>query len=179
MYKSVVFTIVSCLLIPSLCRAQNNMQTALDAFAKTFSGTWASESTLDRDSEGLGKKGDTLVAHITFQKQDGLIVVDWKGEVNGKPAGTSAKGLLGWDAAQKKLRLNWFATAGSSGTIVYTQRAHGWDRQSTSILPDGSESSSRVLMKFTDKDAYVDMATERKEGDESLPPREVVWKRSR
>jgi hypothetical protein len=165
------------LLTPSFSVAEDDMSAALNAYAEAFSGTWVNDSTLDADVEGVGKKGDKLVAQLTFQRQDGLIVVDWKAEVNGRAAGSTAKGLIGWDASQKKLRLRWFGTVGSSGTSVYTQRGNGWARRGQSLQPDGTKNSSRSVIKFSDNDTYVDKLTDRVRGEESLPDREYVWKR--
>ncbi len=179
MFKTLLLSIAVVLSASGLCQANEGMQANIEAFAQAFCGTWTSETKLDRDADGLGKKGDSLVAHMTYRMQDGLILVDWRGEVNGKPAGTSAKGILGWDAAEKQLKLNWFASSGSSGTMIYTRLPDGWERQATSVLPDGSKGTARAMMKFRDADNYTDDVTERTEGGDKLPARVVAWQRAK
>ena len=179
MFKPFVLTIALFLMISGLSRADDGMQANIEAFAQAFCGVWTSETQLDRDAEGLGKKGDSLVAHMTYRMQDGLILVEWKGEINGKPAGTRAKGVVGWDAAEKKLKLSWFASSGSSGTMYFTRLPDGWERQVTSVLPDGSKGTVRAVMKFRDGDNYTDDVTDRTEGGDKLPARVVVWQRAK
>jgi hypothetical protein len=179
MFKTLVLSVSVVLSASGLCRADDGMQANIDAFAQAFCGIWTGKTQLDRDAEGLGKKGDSLVAHMTYRMQDGLILVEWQGEVNGKPAGTKAKGVVGWDAAEKKIKLSWFASSGSSGTMYFTRLPDGWERQATSVLPDGSKGTARALMKFRDADNYTDNVSERTEGGDKLPDRVVAWQRAK
>mgnify|MGYP001822848058 CR=1 FL=1 len=172
--------VLSLLLSPAALAEDDNtheMKAAMDAFAEAFAGTWVQERTLDNDLPGIAKKGDTLVAHITYTPKDGLILVDWKAEVNGKPAGATAKGLVGWDAAQKKLRMRWFTTAGSSGTNVYWQQDDRWIRASRYLQADGTQGSNRAVLRFPSENKHVARVTNRKQGEETLPPRTDTWTR--
>ena len=177
MRKILSAIVLSLIIAPAAGADDDEMKAAIDAFAETFTGTWVNESTLDTDVPDVGKKGDKLIAYITFKKQDGLILVDWKGEVNGKPAGSTAKGLMGWDAGRKRLRMRWFATSGSSGTTVYTQRGDRWVTFGQSLDPEGTKGSSRSVTRIQDKDTHIRSVTDRKRGDETLPDREDTWKR--
>ena len=83
------------LLVTSVQAEDGKMKAAVDAFAKQFEGSWVSESELDSDAPGIGKKGDRLIGHLTFKKQDGLIEVSWHGENNESQGGHVPVGLAG------------------------------------------------------------------------------------
>lgn len=181
--RRLVSALVLSLLITSATFAEddqtNEMQAAVDAFAEAFAGTWTQERILDSDLPGIAKKGDALVAHVAFTPKDGLILVDWKAEVDGKPAGATAKGVMGWDAAQKKLRTRWFTTAGSSGTNVYWQKDDRWIGVSHYLQADGTQGSNRAVFRFPSKDKHEARVTNRKQGEEALPDRKDTWTRKK
>ena len=155
------------------------VKAAVDAFAKQYQGTWTNESELDTDVPSLGKKGDKLTGHLTFRKRAGLIEVSWRGENIGKPVGTRGRGIIGWDVAAEKLRLRWFSTAGASGTVLYSDKGDHWINQSNSIDGDGTKVAADDHVTVPKNDSYTVKQTNRKRGSESLPDRELVWKRSK
>ena len=167
------------LLVTSVQAEDGKMKAAVDAFAKQFEGSWVSESELDSDAPGIGKKGDRLIGHLTFKKQDGLIEVSWHGENNGKPVGTRARGIIGWDVKAEKLRVRWFSSGGANGTIVYTHAGDHWSNKINVVDPDGTPFSADQRMSFPKDGSYTVKMTNRKNGDESLPDREIVWHRGK
>ena len=60
MFRTLLLSIAVVLSASGLCQADEGMQANIEAFAQAFCGTWTSETELDRDAEGLVRRGIRL-----------------------------------------------------------------------------------------------------------------------
>ena len=76
----------------------------LKEFAEAYAGDWIGDFEVDFDIPGLVKKGDkaTFRASTNWILDKTALQLDWKADINGKPAG-SGRALIGWDRSTKQI----------------------------------------------------------------------------
>ena len=170
----VVCFVIALLFAPGVCVAADDRST-WEEYGAAFVGTWRTSVKLDADLPSGEKKGDVVESKATIRwilKKKAIETVFSSGWVRGKT-------LEAWDPQEKCVRWSFADSTGSigSGTCVKTGD-HTWVTKGENVNGEGVSSSNTGKLTITDGgNTHSWVATDRKEGDRSLPDKTEVWRR--
>ncbi len=130
-------------------------------------GTWRYEGPSLEDMPGVANKDTKCVQQITWRwiLNRNAIEVTWSSEFEGGKT-ISGKGLIGWNAADKKITYGGMDSLGSMGlgTIEFADGGKTSTLTEKGIDGEGKEISGTAEIKMTGEDTFTWQATERSGG---------------
>jgi hypothetical protein len=135
-----------------------------------FFGPWVFEGPLQENISGFAEKGVRVRASIAYRwaVDKSAIVEDWSAHIEGK---SPLKGvvLIGWDSKEKAIVDRSFTSDGGTWCSVWTVDGTTLTIKGCGIEADGTETSSVVFNKLTERGTMIWQAVEQIRAGEKLP----------
>jgi hypothetical protein len=143
-------------------------------------GTWRYEGPLLEDVPGFAKKGSQCVDQSSWRwvLNKNAIEVTWRSEFEGGKT-LSGRGLVGWNAADKKIMFGGMDSAGSMsiGTIAFEDDGKTSSLTGHNIDSDGKTTTFKNVIKMQGEDTFTIQTTERGGGAVDGPGPVYTFKR--
>lgn len=142
-------------------------------FRKMMEGRWIGKVTWVADWPGLGKQGDVVTGYMDIRSDgDGNVLV---GEFDGGEG--SGLGMWYYDAAARRIRVTYVDSGGTVDTLTYFKQDGQWIESGTGSLRDGTKTSYKGTMEFSDDGTNLTFRGQGKVGGKPTADRNDVWRR--
>jgi len=113
-----------------------------------FVGDWIFEGQTPSGRKYVLKISTEWALGGSFQKVDYRVAIDDRTAVK-------INEIRGWDPVTKRIKVWMFRSTGGHGEGFLSREGNAWVLKETTLMPDGSKTSSTVTSTFADKDMYV------------------------
>jgi hypothetical protein len=134
-----------------------------------FLGPWVYEGPFHIDVPGVLKDGaEVRIPFLyTWDVNKNAVVMNWSIQAEGKDA-LAGVVLIGWDPRGGRIVDRAFTSAGSHSRGVWTVDGKTLTIKGQETAPDGTQTSSTIINRLTDRGTMIWQATNRVRGGEKL-----------
>jgi hypothetical protein len=138
-------------------------------------GEWVLDDTMEEAVPNIGEAGDHFVLTIKWSwgLRKNMINEQMTVHVNDKVKWTT-RSIKGWDAEKKQIVSTGFDSLGGHGHAVITCTEDGFTIKNRNVSPEGTPSTSTVIIKRVDEDTIGGETKDIIENGEKKPDRPYV-----
>lgn len=168
-----VILLISTLLIPSTCLAQEMSRSDYEAFCDAMLGRWVGEMTPVAQGDAFGEAGKTITGYASSRMtEDGnaLLCKVYGGEGTGT-------WLIAHDARAKQIRTMWINSAGDVDQALILRDGADWIERGEGSTEDGKVIVFENRLTISDGGKTHTWTGKSSRGGEPNAPRHDVWRR--
>ncbi|WP_254508505.1 SgcJ/EcaC family oxidoreductase [Anatilimnocola floriformis] len=128
---------------------------------------WMVGNWIDQDDNGK------IETQVQWAKNQNFLIRSFTISV-GERINQSGMQIVGWDAANKKIRSWVFDSEGGFGEGVWSKKGNAWHVQTTGTANDGRKASSVNIITLVNNDQFTWQIVNGQIGDELLPNTDAV-----